>query len=105
MNKKELVRGSSPDGVRRETEVLSDSFTQSLDSTWWMPNDIYQEYRLGVQFDRTAQADPYFKVKYCVKCRVCFEFAYDQNFKCMMINYYEDFPSISCEREHCPKCK
>ena len=47
----------------------------------------------------------YFKVKFCLNCRKAFEFFYSQTFKSMVVDYYKDFPSISCEKEVCPKCQ
>lgn len=82
-----------------EGDVL-DSTPSRLD--WFVP---YDNSKIDASL-RYLKSRPYasFKVKFCLNCKTAFEYSYCQSFRCTIVDYYEDFPSISCEKEVCPKC-
>jgi len=47
------------------------------------------------------------KIKYCVKCKQCWEITLQNNFrkKQRKIIYYEDFPTYGKTKEQCDICK
>ena len=44
-----------------------------------------------------------FSVLYCTECKKAYQNSTSNSYG-LKLMYYEDFPSISCKKEICPKC-
>tara|TARA_Y100001963_G_scaffold159944_1_gene266381 strand:+ start:4520 stop:4804 length:285 start_codon:yes stop_codon:yes gene_type:complete len=70
---------------------------------WWIP---LSDYDIERNLDRLKSRIKLssFNVKFCYSCNKAFEYYFNNGMACTVIEYYSDFPSISCQKETCPKC-
>lgn len=78
-----------------------------LDSTpnrpaWYLGADNYH-IEQKIKNRGSWKDSSIFSVMFCLNCNTAFEFFYSSGLG-MVVDYYKDFPSISCQKETCPKC-